>query len=319
MYLLRIGWSNMLSVKGMPLGSRHLEQDFAMTRFSTADFTRRAALGMLGAMPVLAHAQVMDRPTPITKGLRFDPADPKNHVATCLRMRASLDGRMRAGFALGQYYGVVDDKLTYLFDVLAGAFYASRPRGDGSFDQRSFEVAYMVDPQTQQPLDYFANPYTGKSVAVPRTKLGPSNALLTKDARIIAPNFPPGATQDSAYATPIVVGNDVWVRQHAFVKFPAPPGGRSFSYSEFTLAHAHLSDLADPATPNVPTTTTTNIVTSWRPWLEMGDAPGHMMLVGGVGHMSNGLDGMPANYVALGHKLYPEIFADPAAYLTKGW
>lgn len=177
----------------------------------------------------------------------------------------------------------------------------------------------MVDPQSQQPLDHFANPYNGKTVAVPITKLGPSNSILTKDARIVAPNFPSGATQDSGYAPPVVVGDDVWLRQHAFIKFPASPGVRSFSYSEFTLAHARLSDLADSAAPHVSTTTTTNIVTSWRPWLEMGDAPGHMMLAGGVGHMSNGLDGMPANYVALGHKLYPEIFADPAAFLTRGW
>ena len=277
--------------------------------------TRRGVLTGLGAIPLVGGTRL----DAARSGAALDVSSKAGFLNACMKMRGALDGRLIAGFCAGTYYGIVDAVATPLFDLLAGAFYVHRARNDGGYDRRYFEVAYFTDPATGVPLDTFANPYTGKTVAVTPFKLGPVPYIVTPDAQIVNLSGGRGPGNDDRYLPANRVGDDIWIAERVRIEAPASPRSKRFVYNEFTVAHAPVYEVADSARAFVRANTTTTIVVTWRPWLEMGDLPGHMLLSGGTGRMTDRLDDLPPRYVELGHRLFPEEFADPGAYLRRGW
>lgn len=273
--------------------------------------TRRATLALAGAVPLAAATPGLA----IAPRRPLDLAQPRDFLTACLKMRAATDGRLMMGFVIGKYYGVVGRQITYLFDLLAGAFYLYRPNPDGSWRRRYFEIAYFTDPATGEPLDDFVNPYTNQRVKVPQTRLGPSNATLTPDGRIVAEG---NMTRENRFLPAVTVNDDVWISERTIVAAPAAEGRPAFNYNELTVAHASKRDLDDPAQPFVRSDVQVTIVVSWRPWLEMGDRPGHM-LASASGTTTDQVERMPPRYVALGRRHHGDFFADPAGFMTKDW
>lgn len=256
-------------------------------------------------------------PRPGGKGLNL--TDPDDYLKAVLKMRGALDEKLVIGFTLGRYYGVVDNTLTYLYDLLAAAFFLYRPRKDGSYEDRTFEIAYFTDPATGLPLETFLNPYTNKRVKVPQTRLGPTDRTLTRQARIIPRGMPAGGVFDDRFLPAKVVGDDVWITEQYNVYLPPGLlGPHPFRFNELTTAHARKSDLDNPALTRVPTTTNTQILVSWRPWLEMTDQRGHMNLAS-AGRMLSRVEDLPDTYLELGHRYHPDVLKDPYAFMTKNW
>jgi hypothetical protein len=254
-----------------------------------------------------------------SRGKGLDLTDQKDFLTACVKMRGALDDKLVIGFTMGRYYGVVDNTMTYLFDLLAAAFFLYRPRKDGGFEDRTFEIAYFTDPATGRPLETFHNPYTNKRVTVPQTRLGPTDRTMTPQAQIIPRGVLEGGITDDRFLPARVVGDDVWITERHSFKMPASrSGGRMFQYNEFTTAHASKSDLDYPALTRVPTTTATEITVNWRPWLEMADASGHMNLFSS-GRMITRVEELPAAYVELGHRYHGDVFRDPYAFMMNGW
>ena len=62
---------------------------------------------------------------------RVDFSDPEQHFNALIKIRASLDDRLCRGFIKGRYYGVVENELTPLYNVLAGTISQYKKRDDG--------------------------------------------------------------------------------------------------------------------------------------------------------------------------------------------
>jgi hypothetical protein len=77
---------------------------------------------------------------------------------------------------------------------------------------------------------------------------------------------------------------------------------------------ARLSDLQAPDAKRVPCLTGYTSVVSWRPWLKMGDRPGHLMGQG-AGRYGVSLESLPANWHAATAALRPDVLRDPSGPL----
>jgi hypothetical protein len=274
---------------------------------------RRSALG-LGALaltlPLMPGA--VSPAAAQAAGKALDLGTKADFLTAVQKMRGALDERICMGYVKGVYYGVVDTRLTPLYGVLGGTFSRYKKLPDGNYEGRTFEVAYFTDWNTGQLLEKFKNPYTGEVVDVPQTRMGPSTITVTAEGLKIGEGR--GLVVKHRFLPARVVNDDVWIVDESMVSTPPDFQGPKFFYNEVTTLQARLKDLNDPNLKQTPTHVHFNGVVSWRPWLKMGDRPGHL-LGNAAGRRLNKMSEYPAEYQAWTKTHHPDVWADPDAIL----
>jgi hypothetical protein len=202
---------------------------------------------------------------------------------------------------------------------------------DGSVENASFELAFYTDLETGEVLDTITIPYTNKTVKVPRLLLGPNTSktrpvfhevIQTGGAAERTDSEtamrPVGSTRVERWLGPVTVkDNDVWIGEASSATLiPADPKADKVVYSESLNSTADYQDLINPDLLSVPSKLSYTGITSWRPWMEMGDHPGHTTSAG-FGGKAFHADQLPDDYRAMAERYYPEALADPAAILDR--
>ncbi len=247
----------------------------------------------------------------------LDFSNPVDHFDAVMQVRGSKDTRLCMGFLKGNYYGLVDNKLTPLYCVLAGTFSRFQKRNDGNYDGATFEVAYFTDWNTGELLETYVNPFTGKTVKVPITRSAPGRILLTPDAiKPVTTSFPAGTAFNHRFLPARVVGDDVWLVEENFVSRETDGKTPAFAYNEVTTYRASHKALSAPGAARAPSEVHYAVAVTWRPWLEMGDLKGNLVCDGSGKHIDK-IEDFPPDYVALTKKHYPEAIADPLGVLSK--
>lgn len=285
------------------------EQDPIVSRHS-----RRAMLGGLGGAGLLAAGA----PALAATGHRtLDFTNRKDQLTALIKMRASMDNRIVMGGVKGLYYGVVNNKVTPLYGVMGGTLARYEQLDEWTWAGVSFEVAYFTDWETGELLDTFDNPYTGETVEVPQTRMGPSKLLLSLEGRRSPSESPRLAGLDIShrFITPRNERGTVVLVEEIRVGPPEGFKGPAFNYNEVTTYRAQMSELADPEVMIANDSTHFNGIVSWRPWLKMGDHPGHLFGTATGGRFKS-VDDYPEYYIELTNKHHPDVFADPAAILA---
>jgi hypothetical protein len=113
-----------------------------------------------------------------------------------------------------------------------------------------------------------------------------------------------------------VVNDDVWIVDESMVSTPPNFPGPKFFYNEVTTLQASLKDLNNPDLKQTPTHVHFNGIVSWRPWLKMGDRPGHL-LGNAAGRRLNAMTEYPREYQEWTKAHHPDVWADPGAILDK--
>jgi hypothetical protein len=272
--------------------------------------TRRAMLaaGLAGGAGLCAPGAEAAPPA-------LDLATPAGRLRAYMLMRGALDDRLVIGFVEGRYYGVVDAELTPLYGVFAATFARYRPRPGGGFDGASYEVAFFTDLATGAALDTFLNPYTGARVDVANAAFPPATLAIAEDLTITAPTGPPGVSLGDRVIAVQAQGGDVWMTEQVVGAYTPPGAAKAVRYSEITALHALASDLSAPGAKSVPCQTSYTSVVSWRPWLQMGDHPGHL-LGNGVGRYGATLDTVPETWRRAAAQRRPDVLRDPAGPLA---
>lgn len=288
-----------------------------MTEFDTSGsgFSRRSILGGMGGAGLLAAGTTSARADSHTAALDFSKKE--DQLTAIIKMRASMDNSIVMGGVTGLYYGVVDNRITPLFGVLAGTMSRYKQLDEWRYEGVTFEVAYFTDWNTGELLETFDNPFTGKTVEVPQTRMGPSKLIIGIDGREIPSDNPRMASMDIShrFIPPRVEHDDVILVEelHAGTKKDFP--GQAFHFNEVTTYRAKMADLVNPDVMIANENTHFNVVVTWRPWLNMGDHAGHMLGTAPGGRYAT-VDDFPPYYVELTNKYHPDVFGDTAALLA---
>jgi hypothetical protein len=278
---------------------------------TSAGMTRRAMLAAAAASVLLSNG-VPAESAAATTGI--DPASPGGRLDTFMMMRGALDDRLVIGFVTGRYYGVVEDRMTPLYGLAAATFSRYRRMADGGFAGVGLEQAYFTDLATGKVLENWLNPYTGDTVSVPVTRTEPSAFTIDRNLRFGPPVETPGVTVDHSVPPSQIVGDDIWFTEQLLAEVQPTGAAAAFHYNELTTMHASCADLRRPGARRVPCETHFSATVGWRPWLKMGDRPGHL-LGDGEGRYGVSVENLPPVWVEATRRSRPEIIRDPLGVL----
>lgn len=292
--------------------------------------SRRNAMATGATFGVLGASGALVRPT---RAAAFDATDPVSVLRTVSRMRGSVDdGRIAMGWLKGQRFGVVDGEITPLMGMVTGTFARYRILEGGLLQNHSFELAFYTDFNTGEVLEELTIPYTGKTVKVPRLLLGPAKSVTRPvfhevierggdeealDEESESAMRPSGSSTFERWMGPVTnKDGHVWITQASSATLtPADPNAPKVVYSESVTSMARDKDVMSDM-PSIPATLSYTGITTWRPWMQMGDHPGHTTS-SGIGGKAFNIDDLPDDYRAMSEKYYPEAFGDPGAILDK--
>lgn len=283
------------------------------------DLDRRAALAALaatGAAGVLAPAApAISGPR---RGVPLDLATQAGRLRAFRLIRGGLDETLSVSWVSARYYGVVEGRMDPLFAVVSAVFARCRSAADGGFDMVNFELAWFTDPETGRVLDTWRNPYTGQDVKVPSGGFNPSRVHFSPDLAFSLAKPVPGLDMAHEVLPFDLRGDDLWVTERSRTAMTFPGALRPFRYSESNTFHASRKALEAPGATRVTSDVAFTNVCSWRPWMGMGDRPGHLSATG-IGRQNAARDSLPPAWLEATTARRPEVLKDPGAILAPLW
>jgi hypothetical protein len=245
------------------------------------------------------------------------------------RLRGRTDGRLVYGWLRSQRSTVIDGDVTPLCGVVAGAVQRFEKLSDTVYEATILEVAHYTDPVTGELLDTVTMPGTGRVVQVPTYRFGPIKARFALQHDEWEEFDPPqggsGATQfvprSSVHLLRSIelakaVGDDVWLRANEYGRvYPDRTKPHTIYYREWMLWRARAADLLRANNAAVPASYAYTALTSWRPWMQMGDIRGHT-LDSGHGAKAFSWAECPAEFLAMTRARHPDLLDDPERALS---
>ena len=247
----------------------------------------------------------------------LDLASPADRLTTFVKLRGALDPDLVVSWVSARYYGVVDDRMDPLFSVVSAVFSRWRRAGAG-FEAASFELAWFTDSETGTVLQTYANPYTGKPCQVPGGGFAPTLIRFQQDLSLQLGTKVPGLTLEHEVLPFVVRGDDIWMTERTRSTLELPGAARPFRYAESNSFLADRRQATSRDSRRVTSHVSFTNVCSWRPWLEMGDRPGHLMAIG-TGRQNVDIAALPDEWREATATLRPEVLRDPAAILKPLW
>lgn len=241
-----------------------------------------------------------------------------------VRMRGRTDGGLVYGWLRSQRSAVIDGEVTPLCGVVAGAVQRFARIAPDVYEATILEVAHYTDPVSGALLDTVTMPGTGRVVKVPAYRFGPVKARFAvahdEWEEFDPPQGGSGATQfvpksavhlQRSIEVPTAVGDDVCLRANEYGRvYPDRNGPKTIYYREWMVWQARAADLARRDRVSVPAHYAYTALTSWRPWMQMGDVRGHT-LDSGHGQKAASWAECPEEFLALTRQRHPDILDDP--------
>lgn len=278
--------------------------------------TRRVALGSMMGGGLMLAAPALAKVAGSKAAL--DLALPADRLKAFVKLRGSLDDRLVTSWVSARYYGVVGDEMRPLFHVRSAVFSRYRPAGEGGgYEAINAEIAWFTDPDSGQVLTQWRNPYTGREVKVPMGGYAPSKIFIRPDLGYALAKPVPGLEIEHEVLPFEVRGEDLYITERSRTAMRFAPGAKPFRYAESNTFHARLAEVLSDS-PHVPSDVSFTNICSWRPWMEMGDTPGHLTAIG-IGKQGATMQSVPAEWQAATRQFRPEVLKDPAALLAPLW
>ena len=246
-----------------------------------------------------------------------------------VKLRSSLDDRVTMGWVDAVNYAFVDGVTYPLYRLLSTTIRRMRKVNDSLYKSVSLEVAMYMDIETGELLDKLTMPITGNVVDVPLYRAGPSHMDMTiradetteftmEDETVEGESFFVSGQAESKrfISLPQRRGDDFYIRQDISARvFPPGQQSPSFFYREWTINQGSWKALADPSviSANVDVAYIAN--TAFRPWMQMGDTPGHTVQ-NGRGGKAESPDGLPVELLRLVKLHHPDLIEDPRGVLA---
>jgi hypothetical protein len=274
---------------------------------------RTFVAGSLTGLAGLSLAGCAEQPP---ASLDLDLDDPWDRLTALAKLRGSTDGKTVMWWMKGTRFGVVDNVVKPMFNMLIGSFQRMQPVPDKGYMLNMLEMSYFTDLETGEVLDTFVNPYNGKTLQVPEQRLGPYPVLM-EPGGVVLPDVPAFGDVDlSTRVGPAIVhGDDVWIRDDSTVKVDSDhPMMGKHTYNELVTYRGRLSEINNPELASAPAEIAFQSVTSWREWFQADDVDG-MTTARASGTKIFRLEDFPPEYLAAARERHPDLIADPDAVL----
>ncbi len=278
-----------------------------------ADITRRHTLGLLAGFGASSVAGPALAANPVA---RVSITNPQDRMRTFMLMRGALDDRLVMHWLQGRYYGLVDGEVTPLFGLLSAQFSRFRSDGEGGYFNVRAEASFITNSDTGQSIREIRNPYTGATMTAPARNYPPSSPHIRADLKFDIVQQP-GATLRHEVEGIFANGSDVWISEISTAKTPVPNAKPSL-YNEMLSYHARAADLQRRGAKRVPCNISFTNTVSWRSWMNMGDHPGHLLVVG-AGRYVDSMDELPPAWLRAARAAELALVQDPLAVLAPVW
>ena len=246
---------------------------------------------------------------------RLDPANPEHAILLAQKMNCSLNEGETVlywwqGGAMSRMPG---EKDRHVFNVQGMNIRQCRNfedsgRGHG-YRSVSRELLIYLDPDSNEILRAWTNPWTGEEVEVVHVANDPVNMR--------GPSFAYGEDGAGYRFRGHFMKGRVWTAEYFPLYYKNPLGGDYQDYvggayhaMEMLNAYAYEDELLDPELKTLKRFTLSWARTSkWLPWMRMGDRPG-MMIFTTVGKRVAGIDDLTEPLLSELRNNYPE-YAEP--------
>ena len=288
---------------------------------------RRALLaGALGA-PLAASlpAQAQEDYSGLTD-LQLSEED---MLSMFLKLRCSLDERVTMGWVDAVNYAFVEGVTYPFYRLLSTTIRQVQRVDDLLYKSVSLEVAMYVDIETGELGDTLSNPVTGETIEAPLYRAGPSHTEIsirgeetsefTMDRETVDGSsfFLSGQAVSERYISlPQRRGDDFYIRQDVSTRVYSGDASKpSFFYREWTTNRGSWKQLSDDSMVAVPSDVAYLATTAFRPWMKMGDTPGHTVQ-NGRGGRALSPDGLPTELLRLVRIHHPDLLDNPEGVLA---
>jgi Protein of unknown function (DUF1838) len=278
-----------------------------------AEITRRHTFGLLAG---LGASSVVGPALAANADARVAITSPQDRMRTFMLMRGALDDRLVMHWLQGRYYGLVEGEVTLLFGLLSAQFSRFRPDGEGGYYNVRAEASFITNTDTGEAISEIRNPYTSAMMTAPARNYPPSSPHIRADLSFDIVQQP-GAKLLHEVQGIVTNGGDVWISEISTAKTPVP-NSRPSLYNEMLTYHARSGDLQRRGAKRVPCDISITNTVSWRSWMNMGDHPGHLLVVG-AGQYVDSIDELPPAWMRAARAAKLPLADDPLAVLAPVW
>lgn len=185
----------------------------------------------------------------------------------------------------GIYALIPNEPKVHLFNMVGMNVSRSVDEGDGSWDFASRELTYYLDPNTDEILHQWENPWSGEVLTVVHVSNNPVQGRFKGE-------FPATVEGDfttfsfdlfSQYDNPLAA-------DERFVDYSPDPMYQAVELFKLTVP---TKDLRDPEVSSVtPLILSWDRIGPWVPWMKMGDRTGQL-IYSGLGHKVTRFEALP--------------------------
>ena len=251
-------------------------------------------------------------------------------LTTLMKMRGSLDNEMVIGWVRAKRFAVSQGQVEPIYGLVAATLSRFTRMSDDLFSAVILEITHYTDLNTGELLSSLVMPFSGHEVAVPAYRFGPETIRFAVDLDEESSYAPTEGTTEGAFAPAgsvrmtksieeeLVTDDELVLRHEEYGRvYPHASEYPTMFYRESTLWSAPTRAVFSSDTTRVNSRVFYSAMTSWRPWMRMGDIPGHTTS-NGMGATVDSIADLPEDFLRYTQQVHPDVLADPEAALDPG-
>jgi hypothetical protein len=289
--------------------------------------SRRCFCQFLASTAALASAGLVSAPYARAASSPLDLNHHPDRLRALMKMRGNLGPEMVIGWLRAERFAYSQGRVEPLSRFIAATYHKFRQVSDDLFEAAVLEITHYTDFHTGKLLETLVMPFSNREVEVPAYRGGPEIirfAVNLEEREDYAPSkdttmgeFAPAGTvlMSKSIDPGYIRGGELFLRHEEYGRVrPKDSELPSLFYKESTIWSAPADEVLDPATTNVNAMVSYSAMTSWRPWQEMGDIPGHTAS-NGFGRKAASPEDLPEDFLRYTKIRHPDVIEDPEGLL----